>query len=84
MAQYVTQPEYYNRDPKLIGNDINLIDGQDIQINNYGDIQLITNVDSIYKSIIRRLYTSKLDYERLLRTTNGLIINGELYGNNFG
>ena len=38
MVQYTTQPEYYNRDPKLIGNDINLIDGQDIQINNYGDI----------------------------------------------
>jgi hypothetical protein len=81
MSQYTIQPEYYSRDPKLIGNDITLIPGDDIQVNNFGDIQLITNVDSIYKSIVRRIYTSKLDYERLFKTPDGLIITGELYGN---
>lgn len=81
MIPYVPQPNQYSRDPNLIGNDIALIPGEDIALDN-GDIKLITNVDSIYAGILRRLYTSKLDYERLFKTVDGLIITGATYGNN--
>jgi hypothetical protein len=81
MIQYTNQSLYYSRDPKIVGNDIDLLSGEDIKLTNSGDIQLITNVESISKAIIRRLYTSKLDYERLLKTTDGLIISGESFGN---
>lgn len=79
MTQFSTQ-DFYNRDPKLIGNDMDLVEGEDIEVNN-GDIKLITGVESIYKSLRRRLYTSKLGFERLLKTTEGLIIVNPEYGN---
>lgn len=80
MTQSYTQIDPYSRNPALIGNDINLTEGEDITVKN-GDIQTITNVQSIYKSINRRLYTTKLDYQRLIKTIDGIVVTGSDFGN---
>lgn len=78
---FINTNSQYKRDPAIIGNDIYMTPQEDLAVNN-GDLFLITNVDSIQSALLRRIYTSKLDYERLLRTTEGLYVADSEYGNN--
>lgn len=71
----------YSRDPKLIGNDIYINEIEKDFAVNKGDLALITNVESIQTAIIRRINTSKLQYERYFKTVEGLIVLDSEYGN---
>ena len=71
----------YSRDPGLIGNDIYIDEIEKDFAVNKGDLALITNVESIQTAIIRRINTSRLQYERYFKTVEGLIVVDSEYGN---
>lgn len=71
----------YNRNNDAIGNDLFITDDLDLNVSN-GDLALITNVESIRQSLLRRIYTSVQQYEIILNTANGLDLVGSEYGNN--
>jgi phage baseplate assembly protein W len=78
---FITTNSQFKRDPAIVGNDIYMSPQEDLAVNN-GDLYLITNVDSIQSTLLRRIYTSRLDYERVLRTPEGLYVADSDYGNN--
>ena len=71
----------YSRDPGLIGNYIYIDEIEKDFAVNKGDLALITNVESIQTAIIRRINTSRLQYERYFKTVEGLIVVDSEYGN---
>ena len=81
MYQDVSELRQAERTSAATGNDLTLEGLGDLVVNEFGDLVINTGSSSIQSSLLRRLQTPSNGYSRWVKTTTGLKLINESYGN---